>query len=74
MARSCKEIAETLVDCMMKSKCVRDGGEVRECIKNPVSDEGVKSAGDCQEFRTAYFLCKRGSLDMRNRIKGQKSY
>ena len=73
MAKSCREIAESLIDCMKNSKCVKDGGDLRECIKMPMTDEGLKG-GDCQEFRTAYFLCKRGSLDMRNRIKGQKAY
>ena len=28
----------------------------------------------CQEYRTAYYLCKRSALDMRTRIQGQKAY
>lgn len=73
MGKSCKEIAETLIDCIKNSQCVKNGGDVRSCMKTPQGNDEVQM-GECQEFRAAYFTCKRGSLDMRTRIKGQKVY
>ena len=67
MGTSCKEIAETLIDCIKKSDCVKDGGKIKDCLAE-MKDNG----NDCQEFRNAYFTCKRAGLDMRTRIRGQK--
>lgn len=65
MAKSCKEIAQSLVDCMKKSECMkRENSQLKQCVEAP----------ECQELRNAYFLCRRGSYDMRNRIKGEKVY
>ena len=61
-------IAQTLVDCMKKTECVKKGREMRECLK----DSG--ETGECQEFRAAYFNCKRGGLDARSRIRGPRVY
>ena len=66
MGKSCKDVAESLVQCLKKSKCVMEGGDMRSCMK------GTASADECSEHRTAYLLCKRGSLDMRTRIQGPK--
>lgn len=66
MGKSCREIAQTLVDCMRTSPCVVEGGEVRDCMK--------KNKEECQEYRNAYFTCRRAGLDMRTRIKGLKVY
>ena len=78
MAKSCKEIAEALVDCLKTSKCVRDGGGLRKCLGGPEGAGEGAGAGaglaECQELRAAYFTCKRSGLDMRTRIKGQKVY
>ena len=63
--KSCRDIAQTLYDCMKKTECVKSGGDVRDCMKN---------ASECQEFRGAYFNCKRSGLDMRTRIRGPKVY
>jgi hypothetical protein len=65
MGKSCKDVAQSLVECTKKTKCVKNGGSIRDCIKE-------NTEGDCQEFLTAYYLCKRGSLDMRTRIQGPK--
>jgi hypothetical protein len=75
MGKSCKDVAQSLVDCMQKTACVKNGGGIKDCLKAvEVSADGVESAGECQEFRTAYFTCKRGSLDMRSRIRGQRVF
>lgn len=64
--QSCKDIAETLFDCMKKSDCVKNGSDIRTCMKE---EQHV-----CSEYRNAYFTCKRAGLDMRTRIKGQQVY
>jgi hypothetical protein len=69
MGASCKEIAETLIDCIKKTDCVKDGMSIKDCL-GQMKDNGA----ECQEFRNAYFTCKRSGLDMRTRIKGQKVY
>lgn len=70
MGKSCKEIAESLVDCMNKTECVQKGGSVRECMN---SDE-ENNEKPCSELRKAYFECKRSQLDNRTRIRGPKAY
>ena len=68
MGSSCREIAESLVDCMAKTQCMKNGGEMRQCMRK-ISDEGT---GECSDMRNAYFTCKRSSLDMRSRIRGPR--
>ena len=49
-----------------------------ENIYNGVASGDVNSQSepieDCQELRTAYYLCKRSGLDMRTRIRGPRVY
>ena len=66
MGKSCNEAARTLVDCLKKTECVKNGGNFKDCMKD-------ENAG-CSQYRTAYYLCKRGGLDMRTRIQGEKAY
>lgn len=33
MGTSCKESGQALVDCMKKSKCMREGGDFKSCLK-----------------------------------------
>lgn len=68
MGKSCKDIAQTLVDCLKKSECVKKGGDLKFCMKSSDSND------ECKEFRMAYFSCRRGGLDMRNRIRGERVY
>lgn len=56
-------MAVSLVECVKKTECAKSGKPIRECMKEE---------SECTEYRTAYFECKRGALDMRNRIRGQK--
>ena len=75
MGKSCKDVAQSLVDCMKNSSCVKEGGELNLCIKKmSLKEGGTVVASECQELRTAYTLCKRGGLDMRTRIRGQRVY
>jgi cytochrome c oxidase assembly factor 5 len=74
MGKSCKEIAQSLVDCMKKSECVIAGGNIKDCMNVHEDKEGKPTGGDCSELRTAYFQCKRSGLDPRSRIRGQRVY
>ena len=59
----CREIAQTLLDCLRETACMKSGKSSKECL-------GAEDAPDCQVYRTTYFECKRGQLDMRTRIQG----
>ncbi len=59
-------MAVSLLECVKKTDCVKSGKDLKECVKAEKIDP------ECAEYRTAYFECKRGALDMRNRIRGQK--
>ena len=45
-------------------RVLQEKKDVKRCLK----------AEECHKFREAYFLCKRGQLDMRTRIRGNKGY
>jgi len=74
MGKSCKEIAQSLVDCMNKSECVKAGGNLKACLKAHEDADGRPTGGDCPDLRAAYFTCKRSSLDMRSRIRGPRVF
>jgi len=64
MASSCGDQRHALLECLADSPCVLNGRPVKDCMELSKEENG------CKEFRTAYFECKRGQLDMRKRIKG----
>jgi hypothetical protein len=33
MGKSCKEVAQSLLDCMKKTECIKKGGNFRECLR-----------------------------------------
>ena len=72
MGKSCKEVARSLLECMKKTTCMRNGGDLRSCLRE--DNAGSADVEDCQELRTAYFACKRSGLDMRSRIRGPRVY
>lgn len=85
MGSSCKESAQALIDCMKKTKCMKEGGDFRTCLKAAKENDDcqVRSCGhsysyrfdmDLQVVHNAYFLCKRSMLDMRSRIRGPRVY
>ena len=61
----CKDIAETLLDCLCATECMKGGKGAKECMK--LTDE-------CRVYRNTYFECKRSQLDMRTRIRGMKQH
>jgi cytochrome c oxidase assembly factor 5 len=69
MGKSCTEIAQTLVDCIQKSNCMKkENSDLKLCLQE------TSTSGECSEFKTAYANCKRGGLDMRTRIRGPRVY
>lgn len=42
MGKSCKDIAQSLVDCMKKTECVKNGGGIKMCMKDGYAE------GDCK--------------------------
>ena len=72
MGKSCKDVADSLIECMRKTQCMKNGGDLRSCLK--ATNESASDVVDCQELRAAYFTCKRGGLDMRSRIRGVRVY
>mmetsp|Transcript_5149 Transcript_5149/g.8892 ORF Transcript_5149/g.8892 Transcript_5149/m.8892 type:complete len:80 (+) Transcript_5149:56-295(+) len=79
MSKSCHGLWEDLMTCIAASECVQsryqNGGEVqsvmKECLK-PEHENEVPS--DCRTLQKAYFNCRRGQLDMRNRFRGNTGY
>jgi hypothetical protein len=67
MGKSCKELARSLFDCMKDVPCVKNGGDMKQCLNSP-------DAAECQVLRNAYSTCKIEGLNMRNRIRGEKVY
>ena len=88
MGKSCKEVAQSLIDCMKKTECVRQGGEMRPCMKKAYAEGEctvslmplkrivifLNSEFEIKELMNAYFTCRRSGLDMRTRIQGPKVY
>lgn len=62
MGKSCRELAQSLYDCMKDGECMKQGNNVKECIKIDV--------GSCKELHGAYTLCRMKGLDNRSRIRG----
>ncbi|CAM9972443.1 unnamed protein product [Choristocarpus tenellus] len=67
MGRDCKEHARALLACMQKTSCMKDGGRLKECMK-------TEDRHECTVEHQSYFECKRGQLDMRTRIRGERAF
>ena len=62
-AQGCADYADALKRCMRKTDCCRvEEKTVKECLRI-LPDE-------CVPLRRSYFMCRRGQLDMRSRIRG----
>ncbi|KAG9453567.1 hypothetical protein H6P81_006471 [Aristolochia fimbriata] len=71
MAKSCKGLAMELVKCLSESDCVKvDKRSYRECA----GETSPAISPECVGLRETYFNCKRGQVDMRARIRGNKGY
>ncbi len=47
------------------ARCVQEGKPIKDC---------AKQAPECDGLRNAYSACKRGQLDARSRLRGNKGY
>ncbi|KAF4386626.1 hypothetical protein F8388_006581, partial [Cannabis sativa] len=71
MAKSCKGLAMELVKCLGESDCVKvENRSFRECA----GEKSPSIPSECVGLRETYFNCKRGQVDMRARIRGNKGY
>ncbi|KAM7480240.1 hypothetical protein LguiA_028453 [Lonicera macranthoides] len=71
MSKSCKGLAMELVKCLNESNCVKvEKRSYRECAK----EKSPAISSECVGLRETYFNCKRGQVDMRARIRGNKGY
>ncbi|CAH2038328.1 unnamed protein product [Thlaspi arvense] len=71
MAKSCKGLAEELVKCLSESMCVKDE---KRSIRDCAGEKSPCIPSECVGLRETYFNCKRGQVDMRARIRGNKGY
>ncbi|XP_050365777.1 uncharacterized protein LOC126784358 [Argentina anserina] len=70
-AKSCSGLADELVKCLSECDCVKvEKRPVRECA----GEKSPSISSECIGLRETYFNCKRGQVDMRNRIRGNKGY
>ncbi|CAN6167683.1 unnamed protein product, partial [Urochloa humidicola] len=71
MAKSCKGLAMGLVKCLSETDCVK----VQKMPYKDCAGEKVPNiTSECVGLRETYFNCKRGQVDMRARIRGNKGY
>ncbi|CAN6167682.1 unnamed protein product, partial [Urochloa humidicola] len=71
MAKSCKGLAMELVKCLSETDCVKvQKRPYKECAGEKVPN----ITSECVGLRETYFNCKRGQVDMRARIRGNKGY
>lgn len=71
MSKSCKGLALELVKCLSESPCMKEQNRsYRDCA----GEKAPQIASECVGLRETYFKCKRGQVDMRTRIRGNKGY
>ncbi|XAR50425.1 hypothetical protein NMG60_11004748 [Bertholletia excelsa] len=71
MSKSCHGLAMELVKCLSESDCVKvEGRPIKECAK----EKSPCIPSECVGLRETLFNCKRGQVDMRARIRGNKGY
>jgi len=52
-----------------QSECYKDGGTLDDCKKTVPREKQ-----ECEALRQGVFACRRGQLDNRSRIRGNKGY
>ena len=81
MSKSCKGMLEEMLECAEQSKCYspENGRDLKFCVtallSSSESDATTKHGLDeCMTKKQLYLKCKRGQMDMRTRIRGNKGY
>lgn len=60
------------LDCVERSACVKtEKRTLSDCVKG---ENGAIAPAECEVKRGNYFACRRGQLDMRSRLRGNKGY
>ncbi|GLC39599.1 hypothetical protein PLESTB_000808600 [Pleodorina starrii] len=67
MSSGCKGLMAKYADCIRHTECMatRKLG-LKECM--------AEKAPECEQYRYALFQCRRGQVDARSRIQGNKGY
>ncbi|CEF97329.1 Cytochrome c oxidase assembly protein PET191 [Ostreococcus tauri] len=72
MSKSCKGSLDDYLDCIERSACVAtEKRDPRDCAKGA---NGAERPSECETKRGNYLQCRRGQLDMRTRLRGNKGY
>ena len=68
MSKSCAWMLEAMLTCVEATDCVKKHS-LSACVK-----DGDKFPAECQIAKEVYAKCKRGQLDMRSRLRGNKGF
>ena len=72
MSKSCKGMLDDYLACVEQSACVRaQNHSLSACAKGT---DGASVPEECEVKRANYFTCRKGQLDMRSRLRGNKGY
>jgi hypothetical protein len=55
-SRACQNIYEELIECLVMTDCVKNGGSLKDCLKDPVASTA------CQTLRQVYFECRKAQV------------
>eukprot|EP00879_Flechtneria_rotunda_P006757 GHRR01007101.1.p1 GENE.GHRR01007101.1~~GHRR01007101.1.p1 ORF type:complete len:167 (+),score=8.91 GHRR01007101.1:19-519(+) len=67
MPAACHGLITAYVDCLRQTACYKER-------KKTVTDCSAELPEECSALRYALFACKRGQVDARSRIQGNKGY
>lgn len=68
MSKSCSGMLEEMLKCVEGTECVKKNS-LKACVK-----DGKLFPTQCELVKQVYDKCKRGQLDMRSRLRGNKGY
>jgi len=72
MSKSCKGMLDDYLACVEQSPCVqKQKFSLTSCAKGT---DGASVPEACAVKRANYFSCRKGQLDMRSRLRGNKGY
>ncbi|XP_039057271.1 cytochrome c oxidase assembly factor 5-like [Hibiscus syriacus] len=71
MSKSCKGLAMEQIKCLSESDCVKG---LRSSFRECAGENNPSIPSECVGLRETYFNCKRGLVDMRAGIRGNKGY
>ncbi|PNW89091.1 hypothetical protein CHLRE_01g069107v5 [Chlamydomonas reinhardtii] len=64
---SCKGLLAKYAECIRKTECMAvQKRDLKDCMAD--------KAPECETYRYALYQCRRGQVDARSRIQGNKGY